>query len=60
MVTTLRFLPKKDGQNTVNHGTGYCRLNFVVIEQEMGEKIGSDQKGGSDQRGVHLSESVSG
>jgi hypothetical protein len=56
MVTThYDFYQKIKGQNTVNHGTRYCRLNFVAIEQEMGEKIGSDQKGWSDQSGVHVS-----
>jgi hypothetical protein len=43
---TLRFLPKKKGRNTVTHGRRYCRLHFVVIEQEMDEKIGVTRRGG--------------
>jgi hypothetical protein len=27
------------------HGTRYCRLNFVLIEQEMGEKFGGVAEG---------------
>jgi hypothetical protein len=37
--------------NMVTHGTRYCKLNFVVIEQEMGEKFGVTRKGGLGQRG---------
>jgi hypothetical protein len=37
---------KKKAQNMIVHGTRYCRLNFVVIEQEMGEKFGGVAEGG--------------
>jgi hypothetical protein len=44
------FSTKRKARNMVVHGTRYCRLNFVVIEQEIGEKFGGVTEGARDSR----------